>query len=244
MCLVVFALGVFPDAPFVLAANRDEYFARAAAPASFWEYEGTKIFGGRDLDKGGTWMALGGGRIAVVTNVRDLSKPQMGRSRGFLPRDAITSASLPPAIDVASYPAFNMLVGDESAMFYVSDESPAREVPPGLHGLSNHRLDTPWPKVKRGLAALERGPNTEALFEMLRDDVPALDSDLPKTGVPLEVERKLSSPFVAMPEVGYGTRCSTVVVRLAPRNGKAETRFEERTWNERAELAGIVSVIL
>jgi len=241
MCLVVFALGVFPDAPFVLAANRDEYFARPAAPAAWWEHDGTKIFGGRDLDKGGTWMALdGSGRISVVTNVRDLSKPQTGRSRGFLPRDAITSDAMPPAIDVAAYPAFNMLVGDREAMFYVSDESSPRRMAPGLHGLSNHRLDTPWPKVKRGLAVLERGPNVEALFEMLRDETPAPDPDLPKTGVPLEVERKLSSPFVAMPEVGYGTRCSTVVIR----NPAGETRFEERTWNERGELAGVVSVIL
>ena len=240
MCLVVFGLGVFPDAPFVLAANRDEYFARPAAPAAWWEHEGTKIFGGRDLDKGGTWMALGRGRIAVVTNVRDLSKPQTGRSRGFLPRDAVRSDAMPPAIDVAAYPAFNMLVGEGDAMFYVSDESPARRVASGFHGLSNHRLDTPWPKVKRGLAVLERGPDTEALFDMLRDAAPAPDSDLPKTGVPLEVERKLSSPFVAMPEVGYGTRCSTVVIR----NASGETRFEERTWNERGELAGVVSVIL
>ncbi len=240
MCLVVFALGVFPDAPFVLAANRDEYFARPAAPAAWWEHEGTKIFGGRDLEKGGTWLALGGGRIAVVTNVRDLSKPQTGRSRGFLPRDAITSAEMPPAIDVAAYPAFNLLAGDADAMFYVSDEGPARRVTPGFHGLSNHRLDTPWPKVKRGLAALERGPNKDALFEMLRDTAPAIAAELPKTGVPLDVERKLSSPFVAMPEVGYGTRCSTVVIR----RDTGAVEFEERTWTARGELAGVVSVIL
>jgi uncharacterized protein with NRDE domain len=240
MCLVVFAYGVFPDAPLVLAANRDEYFARPAAPAAWWKHDGVEIFGGRDLDKGGTWMALGRGRIAVVTNVRDLSKPQTGRSRGFLPRDAITSASLPPAIDVAAYPAFNMLAGDQDAMFYVSDESQPRRVAPGIHGLSNHRLDTPWPKVKRGLEAIARGPDKIALFEMLRDGAPAADADLPKTGVPLEVERKLSSPFVAMPAVGYGTRCSTVVIRRA----SGETEFEERTWNERGELAGVVSVIL
>ena len=240
MCLVVFALDVFPDAPFVLAANRDEYFARAAAPAAWWEHEGTKIFGGRDLDKGGTWMALAQERIAVVTNVRDLSKPQTGRSRGFLPRDAVTSDAMPPAIDVAAYPAFNLLVGDRNAMFYVSDESAPRRVEPGVHGLSNHRLDTAWPKVKRGLAVLECGPNVDALFAMLRDAAPAPDDELPKTGVPLDVERKLSSPFVAMPQVGYGTRCSTVVVR----NRAGETRFEERTWNERGELAGVVSVIL
>jgi uncharacterized protein with NRDE domain len=240
MCLVVFALSVFPDAPFVLAANRDEYFARPASPAAWWEHERTKIFGGRDLDKGGTWMALGRGRIAVVTNVRDLSRSQTGRSRGFLPRDAVTSETLPPAIDIAAYPAFNLLAGDEHEMFYVSDESPARRVANGLHGLSNHRLDTAWPKVKRGLAALERGPDKDALFEMLRGSAPAPDSELPKTGVPIEVERKLSSPFVAMPEVGYGTRCSTVVIRRP----SGETQFEERTWSERGELAGVVSVIL
>jgi uncharacterized protein with NRDE domain len=240
MCLVVFALGGWNDAPFVLAANRDEYFARPAAPAAWWKHEGRDVFGGRDLEKGGTWMAIGGGRIAVVTNVRDLSKPQTGRSRGFLARDAITSHVMPPVIDVAAYPAFNLLAGDADAMFYVSDDAAARRVAPGFHGLSNHRLDTPWPKVKRGLAVLARGPSKDALFEMLRDDRPAPDDELPKTGVPLDVERKLSSPFVAMPEVGYGTRCSTVVIGRA--NGSFE--FEERTWNARGELAGVVSVLL
>ena len=241
MCLVVFALGVFPDAPFVLAANRDEYFARPAAPATWWKHEGKDVFGGRDLEKGGTWLAISREkRLAVVTNVRDLSKPQTGRSRGFLPADAVAGAAMPPAIEVALYPAFNMLVGQGDAMFYVSDEGPARRVADGFHGLSNHRLDTPWPKVKRALAAIARGPNGDALFEMLRDEAPASDAELPKTGVPLEVERKLSSPFIAMPEVGYGTRCSTLVVRRP--NGDVE--FEERTWSERGELAGVVSVVL
>jgi uncharacterized protein with NRDE domain len=146
---------------------------------------------------------------------------------------------MPPSIDVVAYPAFNLLAGDSNAMFYVSDEGPARRVASGAHGLSNHRLDTPWPKVKRGLAVLERGPDKEALFAMLRDGTPATDAELPKTGVPLDVERKLSSPFVAMPEVGYGTRCSTVVIRR-----KSSIEFEERTWNERGEVAGVVSVIL
>ncbi|HEX4512506.1 MAG TPA: NRDE family protein [Polyangiaceae bacterium] len=241
MCLVVFALGGWNDAPFVLAANRDEYFARPAAPAAWWKHEGRDVFGGRDLEKGGTWMAISPEkRIAVVTNVRDLSKPQTGKSRGLLPLIALASEAHSLTIDVAEYPAFNLLAGDGDAMFYVSDDAGARRVAPGFHGLSNHRLDTLWPKVKRGLAVLARGPSKDALFEMLRDDRPAPDDELPKTGVPIDVERKLSSPFVSMPEVGYGTRCSTVVIRRA--NGSLE--FEERTWNARGELAGVVSVIL
>jgi uncharacterized protein with NRDE domain len=241
MCLVVFALGGWPDTPFVLAANRDEYFARPAAPAAWWKHEGRDVFGGRDLEKGGTWMAISREkRIAVVTNVRDLSKPQTGKSRGLLPLLALASEPYSPTIDVAEYPAFNLLYGGGPNTQYMSDEREER-VGLGLHGLSNHRLDTPWPKVKRGLAALGRVQlSKDALFDMLRDDRPASDEELPKTGVPLEVERKLSSPFVSMPEVGYGTRCSTVVVRRA--DGSID--FEERTWNERGELAGVVSVIL
>jgi uncharacterized protein with NRDE domain len=241
VCLVVFALGRWANAPFVLAANRDEYFARPSAPAAWWKDEGRDVFGGRDLEKGGTWMGINrNGRIAVVTNVRDLAKPQTGKSRGYLPLLALASEPHLLNIDVAGYPAFNLLYGGGPITICVSDEKEER-VGLGLHGLSNHRLDTPWPKVKRGIDALERfGPSKDALFEMLRDQTPASDADLPNTGVPLEVERKLSSPFVSMAEVGYGTRCSTVLVRRA--NGAIE--FEERTWNERGELAGVVSVLL
>ena len=242
MCLVVFALGVFPGAPLVLAANRDEYFARPAREAEWWRHDGVDIFGGRDLEKGGTWLGVTRvGRIAVVTNVRDVGAVRDGeRSRGFLTRDALASASLPPQIERARFPSFNLLVGEGEDLFYARDDAETTRVAPGLHGLSNHRLDTPWPKVRRALEALERtrdlSASTEELFAMLADGSPADDEALPQTGVPLEVERALSSPFVRMPVVGYGTRCSTVVVRHA--SGAID--FEERTFDTAGALAGTV----
>ncbi len=243
MCLVVFAFGVFPGAPLVVAANRDEYFARPATKAGWWRHEGVDIFGGRDLEKGGTWLGVTRpGRIAVVTNVRDVAAAREGElSRGFLTRDALVSPAFPPEIDRARFPSFNLLVSEGDALQYLRDDGAPTRVEPGLHGLSNHRLDTPWPKVTRALAAFgERtsdfGDLTNRLFAMLGDDSPASDEALPKTGVPLEVERALSSPFVRMPVVGYGTRCSTVVARHA--SGVVD--FEERTFDASGALAGTV----
>ncbi len=241
MCLVVFALDVFPGLPLVLAANRDEYFARPASPAGWWRHEGVDIFGGRDLQKGGTWLGVTrGGRIAVVTNVRDAGAVREGElSRGFLTRDALSSAKLPPEIAHARFPSFNLLVADGGALYYARDDAATAKVGSGIHGLSNHRLDTPWPKVTRAteiLAATKPEDLATRLFAMLSDDSPARDEVLPKTGVPLEVERALSSPFVRMPIVGYGTRCSTVVIRHA--SGAVD--FEERTFDASGALAGTV----
>lgn len=239
MCLVVFAFGVFPGAPLVLAANRDEYFARPASRAGWWRHEGVDVFGGRDLEKGGTWLGVTrGGRIAAVTNVRDVGAARAGElSRGLLTCDALVSPRLPPAIDRARFPPFNLLVAERDELHYARDDADAVRVQPGIHGLSNHRLDTPWPKVKRALAALERGGElTAPLFAMLSDASPATDDALPNTGVPLEVERALSSPFVRLPLIGYGTRCSTVLVRHA--SGALD--FEERTFDSSGALVGTV----
>lgn len=243
MCLVVLAFRVVPDAPLVLAANRDEYFARPASNAAWWRHDGVDVFGGRDLEKGGTWLGVTRrGRVAVVTNVRDVAAAREGElSRGFLTRSALVSPALPPEIDRARFPSFNLLVGEGDALHYLRDDGAPTLVEPGLHGLSNHRLDTPWPKVSRALAALRRPTSdwvdlTNGLFAMLSDGSPASDEALPKTGVPIEVERALSSPFVRMPVVGYGTRCSTVVVRHA--SGVVD--FEERTFDASGALAGTV----
>lgn len=241
MCLVVFAKDVFPGLPFVLAANRDEYFARPASAAGWWRHDGVDIFGGRDLEKGGTWLGVTRpGRIAVVTNVRDVGAVHVGElSRGFLTRDALASPTIPPEIARARFPSFNLLVAERDVVFYARDDAETAPVGPGVHGLSNHRLDTPWPKVTRATQVFEGaspGDLVERLFAMLRDDSAASDEALPETGVPLEVERALSPPFVRLPIVGYGTRCSTVVIRHA--SGAID--FEERTFDASGALAGTV----
>jgi len=248
MCLIVFALDAHPDFWLVLAGNRDEMFARPTAPASFWkEDSGAEWFGGRDLERGGTWLGLSkSSRIAAVTNVRDPSAHRDGGSRGWLTRDALTSPEavegFARAIDRPHYPAFNLLLGDGKDLYYARDDDEAIvRVRAGLHGLSNHRLDTYWPKVEIGLrrlnAVLERPatPSPDALFDLLADKAIAEDGMLPHTGVPLEIERALSAAFVRTPV--YGSRCSTVV--LWHKSGSVY--FEERSFD--ASGANVSTVV-
>ena len=225
----------------MLAANRDEYFARPSAPAAWWDHAGASIFGGRDLDKGGTWLGVTRSRrFAVVTNVRDATKPIAPEllSRGFLVRDALASSALPPVVARERFPTFNLIVGEGDDVFYLADDRDTERVAPGVHGLSNHRLDSHWPKVDRALAAFRALERVDAasLFHILADDAAAPDVELPRTGVPLEVERALSPAFVRMPAVAYGTRCSTVV--LVDRAGAVF--FEERTFDARGSVTGTV----
>jgi uncharacterized protein with NRDE domain len=237
MCLVVFAHESFSEFPFVLAANRDEYFARPSATAAWWTHEGTEIFGGRDLQKGGTWLGVTrSARVAVVTNVRDATKPVTGTaSRGWLVRDALTGAKTATR---DSFPSFNLLVADRGVVRYERDDGDASIVVPGVHGLSNHRLDSPWPKVDRAIRTMRemKTPDASALFALLHDDAIARDEDLPATGVPIDVERALSPPFVRLPSVAYGTRCSTVLMRS--RDGVIH--FEERTFDEHGAVTSVV----
>lgn len=245
MCLVLLAYDAHPALWLIVAANRDEVRARPTAPAAFWE-DAPEVFAGRDLDKRGTWMGVTrGGRFAALTNVRDPSARRAGRSRGLLVRDYLMSQASPrafsDALDRPAYPAFNLLTAVGRQLFYLRDDAPdAAPVPPGLHGLSNARLDVFWPKVEDGLRGLRKildtpaSPAPEAFFRLLarRDQAP--DELLPHTGVPVELERHLSAPFIALP--GYGTRCSTVL--LAHRDGTVHV--EERTFGPDGAPGGSV----
>jgi uncharacterized protein with NRDE domain len=224
MCLILFAHKVHPVYPLVLAANRDELYTRATAPAAFWDDQ-PNIYGGRDLEQGGSWLAITrGGRIAAVTNYRDgnASKTSV-RSRGALVTNFLRGAQ--PASDYANrllgdahaFNGFNLIAGDPDALFYVSNrDSRVTAIAPGIHGLSNHLLNTPWPKVERGKATLATLINShaaqlvDALFDALADHARAPDNALPNTGVGLERERLLSAAFIKT--TTYGTRSSTVVL--------------------------------
>lgn len=223
MCLLVFAWKTHPDYPFVFAGNRDELHARPARPAGFWE-DAPQVLGGRDLEAGGSWLGVSvSGRFAVVTNYREGPAPQKGpRSRGELTAQFLRSDT-PPELyirEVAQrareYGAFSLITGDPGTLWYFSNraDTPPREIPAGLHGLSNHLLDTPWPKVIRSMTILEAllvraNPAGAALFGLLADRTPAPAETLPDTGIGAERERLLSSPFVLHPV--YGTRCSSVI---------------------------------
>lgn len=246
MCLIVFAWRVHPDYPLVVAANRDEFLARPASPAHWWA-DAPDLLAGRDLEAGGTWMGMTrGGRFAALTNYRDPTRHLPGApSRGTLVRNALTEADAADehlrrvAAISRNYAAFNLLLGDgEQLVIHESTTGAVRELPPGLYGLSNHVLDTPWPKVKlareRLGAALAGTPDETALLGLLRDDTPALDHHLPRTGVSAEWERWLSPAFIRAP--GYGTRCSTVI--LAGADGTV--RMREWTWDAAGDLASEV----
>jgi len=223
MCLLAVAWKVRADLPFILIGNRDEFHARPAAPVHWWSEPGD-ILGGRDLEAGGSWLALNrAGRLAVVTNVRESAAPTAGElSRGELVIDALTHSGsvrdFAAALDEKKhrYGGFNLLVRNGEGLHCLSNRGEDRfDLPPGVYGLSNHLLDTPWPKVQRVKEGLRRlvdddriGP--EELFALLEDRTPAADDELPSTGVPLEWERALSPVFIAGPE--YGTRASSVAM--------------------------------
>ena len=249
MCLALIALDAHPAHAVVLAANRDEHHARPTAPAAWWS-EGW--IAGRDLLAGGTWLALTrSGRYAFVTNVRepglrDINAP----SRGGLVTRVIADAAAPvhsvAAVtgSAAAYNGFNLIAGDLASAGWGSNRSGGvRELVPGIHGLSNAALDTPWPKVERSKAAFavwcaHSETDVEALFALLADRTPAADAQLPATGISIEWERRLSSPFIIGADVGYGTRSSTIVT--LGRDGTA--RFVERTFDPAGNAVGDVDV--
>jgi uncharacterized protein with NRDE domain len=243
MCLILVAWQTRADYPLVVAANRDEFFNRPTAAAAFWA--GTDILAGHDLQAGGTWMGVTrNGRFAALTNFRDPSRHQdRPTSRGHLVADFLASDKVPLAwLDLQQkeaerYNPFNLLVGDLHGLAYFSNvDGEVRHLGPGIYGLSNHLLDTPWPKVESAKSALSEAllalPDDKPLFDLLRDDSIHEDEALPRTGVSLEWERLLSAAFVKAP--GYGTRSSTVL--KVSRGGTPIV--DEQTWLEGGQAAG------
>jgi len=220
MCLALVALDAHPRLSLVIAANRDEFHAREAAPAHWWA-DGT--LAGVDKIAGGTWFGVDAqGRWALVTNFREgVPRDPNAPSRGMLVTRALADRGTPLAraaaiaVDASRYHGFSLLVGDALRAAYTSNRaSGALALGPGLYGLSNHLLETPWPKVTRSKARLAAwlasgSLSVEALFELLADRAPAEPASLPSTGVSAEWERLLSSAFIV--DARYGTRCSTIL---------------------------------
>ncbi|WNS76618.1 NRDE family protein [Bacillus sp. DTU_2020_1000418_1_SI_GHA_SEK_038] len=223
MCLILFAYKVHPEYRLVVAANRDEFYARPTAPAHYWD-DHPNILAGRDLEKMGTWMGVTtSGRFAALTNYRNPKEVTVGkRSRGELVAGFLQGKDTPfeymkkSAANANMYPGYNLIAGDNENLFYYSNiENEIKKLPPGVYGVSNHLLNTDWPKVKRGkegLAELIGGKNEDLsadLFKLLQHADPAPDEFLPNTGVSIELERMLSPLFIQ--SEGYGTRSSTVL---------------------------------
>ena len=228
MCLLVVAWRRHARHRLVAAANRDEFHARASAPLGPWN-DPAGVIGGRDLLAGGAWFAVDTRRrFGIVTNFREFGRRRRSApSRGGL-IPAFLAADLAPAdflrqleTDAPGYAGFNLLLGDGDSLWYASNRADqfARELPPGIYGLSNEFLDTPWPKLVRVRArftsllddplSADAGRLKDGLFEMLADREPAPPDTVPPGDLSPEWARKLSAPFVLDP--GFGKRCSTVL---------------------------------
>jgi uncharacterized protein with NRDE domain len=243
MCLALVAWHAHPRFALVIAANRDEYHARAATPAAWWQ-EGW--LAGRDLAGGGTWLGITrAGRWALLTNVREPARHDpKAPSRGALVIRILAAADEPGVAlgsaitDANGYNGFNLLAGDRDTACWGSNRADGpHTLARGIHGLSNAALDTPWPKVTRSKTALAAWCATadtdlDAVFALLGDRAIAPDSALPATGIPLPRERQLSSPFIVGDD--YGTRCSTVIA-ITP---AGQARFVERSFDAAARLVG------
>jgi len=251
MCLLVLAWRIHPLYRLVVAANRDEFHARPTAPLAPWP-DIAGVVGGRDLQAGGAWFAIGAAqRLGIVTNFREFGRQRPGApSRGGL-IPAYLSGARPPddflralAADAPGYSGFNLLLADRNALWYASNRADqfARELPPGIYGLSNEFLDTPWPKLVRVRARFESllqsahsaDPAALAgdLFTMLADRETAPPDALPPGDLSPEWARKLSAPFVLDPS--FGTRCSTVLTI----SGQGALRITERRFDAEGARTG------
>lgn len=246
MCLILLAYRAVPGVPLIVAANRDEHFDRPALPAARWE-DHPDIWAGRDLSGGGTWLGVSRrGRFAALTNFRD---PETHRAdaptRGGLVKNFLVGQMsarryvVSIAREAVPYNGFCLLVWDGHALFFYSNRGPApREVEPGVHGLPNQLLNTPWPKVRRGCAGLRKLTQSPFCVEehlaLLNDTTPAPDHELPQRGRALERERQSSAVRIVNPL--YGTRCSTVL-RIAD-EGRID--FAERTFLPAGTIGGDV----
>lgn len=244
MCILFIAIKQHPDFPLIIAANRDEFHQRPTLVSSFWP-NNSNILAGTDLQAGGTWMGINrNGRLSALTNVRDPQRidPQ-AKTRGELVTQYLANeynnVEYLHALkrSQVEYNGYNLLFGDwRNLWVYNNHQDQVEHLSAGFHGLSNASLNSPWPKIDKGVRNLEHyctasdNLDSDALFELLLDDTQAEDQYLPQTGVPIEWERKLSSIFIQSEE--YGTRSSTV---LLIDNNQGVT-WKERTFDAEAKI--------
>mgnify|MGYP000075445351 FL=1 len=238
MCLILFSYQTHPAYRLILAANRDEFYDRPTDALAYWS-DHPEVLAGRDLKGNGTWLGVSrSGRIAAITNYRDPAALMPDApSRGILIRDYLVGDSSPQDyLEAVSkigqrYNGFNLIAGDIAGLYYTSNRSSGvQQLGTGFYGISNHLIDTAWPKVRRGKALLQdqfnggQELNVEKIFGILADRLQPADAELPETGVGLEWERILAPMFIVSPD--YGTRSSSVV--LFDRSG--QITFWERTF--------------
>ena len=235
MCLILIAFDPAAEQRLVVAGNRDEFHARPTQKADWWP-DAPDILGGRDLQAGGSWLAVSrAGRFAAVTNYRDAEATKRGKvSRGLLITEFLQSAATPVdyinTIDGDGYAGFNLLVSDGNSLAYLSNRSSNfGELPPGMYGLSNATLDTPWEKVERSKGGLRElinsnSVNETSLMRLLADREKGPVEEAQSDHLPFATAHAITAPFIVLPE--YGTRCSTTVIMTQAGHWQfAEQRF-------------------
>ena len=248
MCLILLALNSVPTRPWLLLGNRDEFHARPTAAAAAWA-DAPDVVGGRDLQAGGSWLALNrNGRFAVVTNVRSGIPARGLRSRGDLVADFVRGVDSPERYANAlsarrdEYGPFNLVIGDRSAVWGVSSvKHDPWCLSSGIHVISNGAPDVHWPKTERLRAgfdtSLKNGKIQDAaLLELLGDSLLPADEDLPDTGVGMDLERVLAPVFIRGEH--YGTRAST----LAYARDDGSMVLHERCFWPRGIAAGEILI--
>ena len=220
MCLLAIAWKVHPKYRLVIGANRDEFHTRPSQALKWWSDE-PNIIGGRDLLAGGTWLAAHrAGRFATVTNYREHQTKRTGlKSRGeivtqFLNSKENTMCSV-NKINGDNYMGFNLLASDGDSLCYLSNRSNGTlKLGPGIYGLSNAALNTPWSKVMRCRKGLKHlieidNVNETELVRLLSDRKTDSAANAKSDELPFEMGRRLTAPFIISPE--YGTRCTTAL---------------------------------
>jgi uncharacterized protein with NRDE domain len=246
MCLILFSYELHPDYRLILAANRDEFYSRPTASLDYWS-DHSEVLAGRDLKGTGTWLGVTrSGRLAAITNYREpAAHMQNAPSRGILIRDFLTGNSSPQRYlkgvskKSEAYNGFNLIAGDPSGLYYYSNRAGrVRRLRSGLYGISNHLIDTAWPKIQRGKDLLKgqlsgrEKIDIEKIWEILADRSLPADKALPDTGVGLQWERILAPLFISSPD--YGTRSSSIVLM----EYSGQVTFMERTFVNTANAAG------
>lgn len=238
MCLIVFSYKNYPDYPFILATNRDEFYGRPTQPAHVWNTS-PKILAGKDEKAGGTWLGISeNGRFAALTNYRQMDDIEEDTtSRGIIVKDFLLSDDNPRKYLAElqkkgeQFNGFNLVAGFVDELYYISNKKEGvYKIKPGIHAISNAFLNTPWPKTEQASKSFKRiladeGPDEEKLFNMLKNDQRYPLDELPDTGLPKETEKAVSSIFIETDN--YGTRSSTVVIV----DKKKNVHFAERSYN-------------
>lgn len=248
MCTIFLSWQQHPQFDLIVAANRDEYYRRPTTPAHYWQ-DAPHVFAGRDDIGRGTWMgATTNRRFAALTNFRNLDAiSNNAPSRGGLTSDFLNSTTSPQDYlaniqrENLNHNPYNLLVGDKDTLCYYSNMSKKIiHLEPGIYGLSNGYLDAPWPKVTEGkkefIQALNM-PSQDKLLGILQNKAVAADNLLPKTGVPYGMEKALSALFIEL--AGYGTRCSTIIMR-----NKKETLFTEKSYPLETQVERLITEMI